>query len=70
MPAYTTFPVPERIRRLKDELLNTETVWCFERARLVTESYRMTEGQPPAMRRARALYHVLDQMPILSALES
>jgi pyruvate formate-lyase/glycerol dehydratase family glycyl radical enzyme len=61
---YTTLPVPERIQRLKDELFATESEWCFERARLVTESYKATVGQPPALRRARALYHVFDQMPI------
>jgi formate C-acetyltransferase len=30
-----------------------------ERLRLVTESYRQTAGQPPVLRRARALAHVL-----------
>jgi formate C-acetyltransferase len=64
MPSYTTLPVPSRIRRLRDELFATETAWCFDRARLVTESYRETEGQHPALRRARALYKVFDEMEI------
>ncbi len=64
MPTYVTRPVPERIRHLKDELFATETVWCFERARLVTESYKQTVGQHPALRRARALDRVFDELPI------
>ena len=34
------------------------------RSRLITESYRMTEGQPAVIRRARALDHILLNMPI------
>ncbi len=64
MLTYITHPVPERIRCLKDELFATESEWCFERARLVTESYQGSQGQPPALRRAHALYHVFDCMPI------
>ena len=37
---------------------------CFKRARIVTQSYRETEGQHTALRRAKALYAVFDQMPI------
>jgi formate C-acetyltransferase len=37
---------------------------CVERPRLVTESYRMTEGEPMVIRRAKALAHVLDNMTI------
>ena len=36
----------------------------LERARLLTESYRQTEGEPMAMRRARALAHILEKMTI------
>jgi formate C-acetyltransferase len=35
-----------------------------ERPRLLTESYRMTEGEPMVIRRAKALAHVLDNMTI------
>ena len=65
MPRYPTLAVPDRIRRLKDELFATSTQWCFERARLVTRSYRETEGQHPALRRAHALALVFDEAPIL-----
>jgi formate C-acetyltransferase len=65
MPAYTTLPVPTRIQRLKDELFCTDTEFCFERARIVTRVYRETEGQHTALRRAKALYAVFDEMPLL-----
>ena len=41
-------------------------VWTLdlERARLVTESYKKTEGEPMPMRRAKALAHILDNMTI------
>jgi pyruvate formate-lyase/glycerol dehydratase family glycyl radical enzyme len=64
MPRYTTLPVPERIQRLKDELFAATTVFCFKRAQIVTRSYRQTEGQHPALRRAKALRDVFAQMPI------
>jgi pyruvate formate-lyase/glycerol dehydratase family glycyl radical enzyme len=65
MPGYETLPVPSRIRQLKDELFSTKTEFCFERARIVTRSYQETEGQHPALRRAKALYAVFDEMPLL-----
>ena len=41
-------------------------IWSLdmERAKLVTQSYKETEGQPVALRRARALAHLLDNMTI------
>ncbi len=37
---------------------------CTERARLVTESYRETEGEPMVIRRAKALEKILENMTI------
>ena len=37
---------------------------CLERARLLTESYKKTDGEPAVIRRAKALKHVLDNMSI------
>ena len=34
------------------------------RSRLITESYQMTEGEPAVIRRAKALQHILKNMPI------
>ena len=65
MANYPTMSVPERIHRLKEELFATRTETCFERARIVTRVYQETEGQPSALRRARALYAVFAEMPIL-----
>jgi formate C-acetyltransferase len=65
MPTYTPLPVSPRIQRLKDELFSTRTEFCFARARIVTRVYRQTEGEHTALRRAQALYAVLDEMPLL-----
>lgn len=58
------FTPSERVKALRDELLSTDEVMCYERARLVTESYRSTEGEPQILRRAKALRHVLENMTI------
>jgi formate C-acetyltransferase len=41
-------------------------IWSLdmERAKLVTQSYKQTEGQPIALRRAKALAHILDNMTV------
>jgi len=37
---------------------------CLERARLLTESYKKTEGEPSIIRRAKGLKNILDNMTI------
>jgi formate C-acetyltransferase len=37
---------------------------CAERPRLLTQSYRLTEGEPMVIRRAKAIAHILDHMTI------
>jgi len=37
---------------------------CTEKARLITESYRKTEGEPPIMRYAKAYAHMLENIPV------
>jgi pyruvate formate-lyase/glycerol dehydratase family glycyl radical enzyme len=37
---------------------------CIERARLLTQSYKKTEGEPMVLRRAKALAYVLDNMTV------
>ena len=44
--------------------LDTRVKICLERAELVTESYRQTEGESWILRRAKALDHVLRNMTI------
>ncbi len=51
-------------QRVRDELMATRDTVCLQRARLVTEAYREHEGDPPPLRRARALAHVLAHMDL------
>lgn len=44
--------------------LRKGTKLCIERARLYTESYQKTEGEPMVIRRAKALAHILDNMTV------
>ena len=64
MPERPHLPVPERVERLKAELLATADSVCFERALIVTRVYRETEGAPTAIRRAQALRAAFAEMPI------
>ncbi|MBR1781143.1 MAG: hypothetical protein IJ751_07080 [Oscillospiraceae bacterium] len=52
-----------RIQRLRRAMLVKPTV-CVERARLITESYRQTEGEPAAIRRGKAFAHLLAHMTV------
>lgn len=54
----------ERTKRLNDSMRGTKPGICVERARLVTESYKMTEGEPVILRRAKALAYILDHMTV------
>src|SRR4030043_1832501 len=42
----------------------SEVKVCLERARLITQSYKETEGEPMVIRRARALKNILENMTI------
>ena len=53
-----------RFQLLKQSLLNTKREISFERARLYTESWKTTEGQPNVLRRARALENILRHVEI------
>jgi len=55
----------DRIQRLLARLAQPlPREMCFERARLMTRSYRQTEGEPAIVRRAKAFYAILDGLPI------
>ena len=60
----TAARIADVIHRLRDELLDTTPRICVERARLVTQAYQTHQADPPVLRRARALAHVLDHMTI------
>ena len=56
--------VGDRIRKLRKTLMSAPTKICFERAAIVTRSYRESEGDHPAIRRAKAIRDVFEGMPI------
>ena len=53
-----------RIEKLKESIHVDKYPMCVEKGRLITESYRQTEGEPEIIRRAKALAHVLDHITI------
>jgi len=53
-----------RVQRVRKNLMAITPSICPERALLITESYRETEGQPMVMRRAKALDKILRNMSI------
>ena len=55
----------ERITRLVEHLYEKMPVIESARAELITESYKMTEGEPVIMRRAKAYAHILKHIPII-----
>ncbi len=54
----------ERIERLKNALFDHMPEIEADRAVLLTESYKQTEGEPIIVRRAKAFYHILKNIPI------
>lgn len=54
----------ERITKLIDALYEKMPEIESERAILLTESYKETEAEPLIMRRAKAFYHILENIPI------
>jgi pyruvate formate-lyase/glycerol dehydratase family glycyl radical enzyme len=62
--SFTTEKLIPRIAALKDDLFTCESQTCFERAKIVTESYKNSEGSPEIIRRARAIRDVFDHLPI------
>ena len=55
----------DRIDRLKDNLYKKMPEIESARAKLITESYKQTEGEPVIMRRAKAFLHILQNLPIV-----
>jgi formate C-acetyltransferase len=54
-----------RVQKLRDKIIKyAEGEISTERARLVTESYKKTEGEHPAIRKAKAFYHVMENIVI------
>ena len=53
-----------RIPKLIEDLYRSMPEIEPDRAVLITESYRQTEGEPVILRRAKAFAHILEQIPI------
>ena len=62
--AILSLPGSERNSVLKEKMLDEPRYVSIEQARIVTEVYQQTEGQPPCIRRARALQAALTRMSI------
>jgi formate C-acetyltransferase len=60
----TSLNISSRAKLLKDRLLSFTPEICYERAELITESYKETEGLPIILRRAKALENILEKMTI------
>jgi len=54
----------EEIKSLKDKILRTRREISIERAKLMTESCKKTEGEPTIIRRAKAFRHILNNIKI------
>jgi len=54
----------ERVKRLKKAIIDATPYVEEDRALLVTESYKQTEGLPPVMRRAKAAEHIFNNLPV------
>jgi pyruvate formate-lyase/glycerol dehydratase family glycyl radical enzyme len=54
----------ERITRLLESIKVDRYPLCIEKSRLMTESFRKTDGEPMILRRAGALAHILDNITI------
>ena len=61
----TDIPKSARITRLVDHLYEKMPVIESDRAKLITESYQATEGEPMITRRAEAFAHILRHIPII-----
>ncbi|WP_302761547.1 glycyl radical protein [Christensenella hongkongensis] len=57
-------PLTPRLQNLREIFFEGNLSICPERAKLWTESFRQTEGEPMILRRAKALEHVLSEMTI------
>ena len=67
MEKFQTSDIPKspRIQKLVDALYEHMSVIESARAKLITESYKETEGEPIITRRAKAFAHILHNIPII-----
>lgn len=56
--------ISERIEKFRQEYVTTKPVISTERARIYTNSYKLTEGEPMCIRSAKAYLAACEQLPI------
>ena len=54
----------ERIERMRERIITQPHKICIERAKLITESYKKTKGEPPTIRFAKAIAYILGNMQL------
>ena len=54
----------QRIARLQDKMYHRKATLCAQRAEIITEVFKNTEGEPMVLRKAKAFNAVLSQMTI------
>lgn len=54
----------ERIQKQREEIIKADRYLCIERAKIVTKSYKETEGLSMPIRRAKALEKILKEMSV------
>lgn len=55
-------PITERIKKLRDEVINAKPILCSERAKIITEVYKNTEDLPQMTRRAIGFKAIMENM--------
>jgi pyruvate formate-lyase/glycerol dehydratase family glycyl radical enzyme len=54
-----------KMEKLSTKILRGGFPLCVEKARLITESFQQTEGEPAVIRYAKAYSHMLERIPVL-----
>ncbi|HEY43828.1 MAG TPA: glycyl radical protein [Anaerolineae bacterium] len=54
----------KRVAKVREDLMRLTPMICPERAAIITEAYKETEGLPMILRRAKALNRILSEMSI------
>jgi len=60
----TTISINPRIKSLRDRILRAKPSISVERAKYYTESMKQTETEPMIIRQAKALAHILENIPV------
>jgi pyruvate formate-lyase/glycerol dehydratase family glycyl radical enzyme len=64
LEAIKTLPMSDRVRDMYDRTTNEQRFVSIEQAKIITKSYRETEGQPRILRRAQSLARALREISI------